>query len=185
MSKPSRGARFQVSWVDDLHAQSAGPPSHRDCPDYIVLELLPDDVRRLHKQLELGIALDDANLLDDTYLTVLLQGKAYAQAADAEDGTTTYPPSLLSEEVLAETPRRARWRPPRALSVSFTKKDMTVVLEDGKKVTVLLSMFPKLANAPPHLRDEWKLVGKGIGLHWPDLDEDISVEALLNAQEFK
>jgi hypothetical protein len=111
MTRSARSARFEVSWVDDYETHPNGPPEGRDSRDYIILELLPDDMRRLHKQLALSIQMDDAQPVgDQAYLCIQLHGKAKPQAADRKDGTRTYPPSLLSEEVLAESPRPDRWR---------------------------------------------------------------------------
>jgi hypothetical protein len=52
-------------------------------------------------------------------------------------------------------------------------------LSDGRSVSVPLAWFPRLLHATPAERNNWRLIGEGEGIHWPDLDEDISVEALL------
>jgi hypothetical protein len=54
-----------------------------------------------------------------------------------------------------------------------------VQLRDERIVSVPLSWFPRLKNASLSQREHWRLIGSGIGIHWPDLDEDISVAALL------
>ncbi|MBV6493285.1 MAG: hypothetical protein LDLANPLL_01301 [Turneriella sp.] len=54
-----------------------------------------------------------------------------------------------------------------------------VTLEDGRKISVPLEWFPRLAHATDEKRKNWRLIGKGIGIHWPDIDEDISIESLL------
>jgi hypothetical protein len=54
-------------------------------------------------------------------------------------------------------------------------------LEDGRWIAVPLAWFPRLQQASPEQRRNWKLIGRGIGIHWPDLDEDVSVENLLGA----
>ncbi len=54
-----------------------------------------------------------------------------------------------------------------------------VRLKDERVVSVPLRWFPRLENASPKQRDNWRLVGGGVGIHWPDLDEDVSVENLL------
>ena len=53
------------------------------------------------------------------------------------------------------------------------------VSEDGRTITVLLAWFPRLARGTPAERAKWRLIGRGEGIHWPELDEDISVASLL------
>jgi hypothetical protein len=55
-------------------------------------------------------------------------------------------------------------------------------LADGRELSVPLEWFPRLRDAQPELRQKWRLVGGGIGVNWPDLDEDISVAGLLSAR---
>jgi hypothetical protein len=66
-----------------------------------------------------------------------------------------------------------------AADVRFDKDKIHVRLRDGREISVPLGWFPKLKEASPKQRKNWRLIGKGIGIHWPDLDEDISVSALL------
>jgi hypothetical protein len=66
-----------------------------------------------------------------------------------------------------------------AADVRFDKKMMHVRLRDGREISVPLEWFPRLREASPKERKNWRLIGRGIGIHWPDLDEDISVSALL------
>lgn len=68
---------------------------------------------------------------------------------------------------------------PRAVSARCTEDALVVVLADGRELTVPLEWFPRLATASPEARQNWRLVGGGVGLHWPDLDEDLSVAGLL------
>ena len=68
---------------------------------------------------------------------------------------------------------------PLAQDVRVADDVLTVILLDGRTVTVPLSWYPRLANGSPEERLNWHLLGGGHGIHWPDLDEDISVEALL------
>ncbi len=68
---------------------------------------------------------------------------------------------------------------PLAVDVSFTSDSMRVTLADGREVSVPLEWFPRLRKATPKQRRNWQIIGKGIGIHWPDVDEDISVEGLL------
>jgi hypothetical protein len=53
---------------------------------------------------------------------------------------------------------------------------------DGRTVTVPLSWYPRLAHGTSAERGKWRLTGQGYGIHWPDLDEDIAVEDLLNGR---
>jgi hypothetical protein len=66
-----------------------------------------------------------------------------------------------------------------AMDVRFDKEMMHVCLRDGRTISVPLEWFPKLRDASAKQRKNWRLIGKGVGVHWPDLDEDISVAALL------
>ena len=63
--------------------------------------------------------------------------------------------------------------------VWFDSNMMHVRLLDGREISVPLEWFPKLRNATAEQRKKWKLIGKGVGIHWKDIDEDISVAALL------
>jgi hypothetical protein len=67
-----------------------------------------------------------------------------------------------------------------AKNVRVTADTLIVELRDGRAVSVPLKWYPRLAEGSPRERRRWELIGPGIGIHWPDLDEDISVEALLN-----
>ncbi len=66
-----------------------------------------------------------------------------------------------------------------ALDVSCTEDSLHVVLADGREIAAPLVWFPRLQNATPEERKRWRLIGGGIGVHWEDVDEDISVESLL------
>jgi len=68
---------------------------------------------------------------------------------------------------------------PRALRVEVLDGDLVVHLEDGRTVYVPLEWFPKLRDASPDALGDWRLVGRGVGIHWPKLDEDLSVRGLL------
>lgn len=56
---------------------------------------------------------------------------------------------------------------------------LRAVLADGREVSVPLAWFPRLRDATPAQRNNWRLIGGGVGVHWPDVDEDISAESLL------
>ena len=63
--------------------------------------------------------------------------------------------------------------------VRVTNKMLEVVLRDGRTLSVPLEWYPRLAHGSPTERQRWRLIGEGIGIHWPDLDEDISIAGLL------
>lgn len=69
-----------------------------------------------------------------------------------------------------------------AVAVQVSAEELCVSLSDGRTITVPLSWFPRLATATPERRAHWQLVGAGEGIHWPDLDEDLSVESLLRGR---
>ena len=66
-----------------------------------------------------------------------------------------------------------------AQEVSATNESLTVELADARTLTVPLAWFPRLAHGSPAERANWRLLGGGAGIHWPDLDEDISIKGLL------
>ena len=70
-------------------------------------------------------------------------------------------------------------RTPRATKIKFTADEMTVVLADGRRISVPLAWFPRLASASQAQLANYELMADGEGIHWPDLDEDLSVEGLL------
>ena len=67
----------------------------------------------------------------------------------------------------------------RAQHVTVTEDTLTVELVDGRTVTVPVTWYPRLAHGTLAERGHWRLIGEGEGIHWPDLDEDISIEGLL------
>ena len=68
---------------------------------------------------------------------------------------------------------------PRAVSVESAAGELVVHLEDGRTISVPLEWFPKLRDATPSQLADWRLIGQGIGIHWTQLDEDLSVRGLL------
>jgi len=66
------------------------------------------------------------------------------------------------------------------MEVSFIDDGMQVNLTDGREIRVPLEWFPKLRDASSKQRQNWRLIGKGIGIHWPELDEDVSLEGILS-----
>jgi hypothetical protein len=67
----------------------------------------------------------------------------------------------------------------RVANVTFTADSLSVPLKDGRTITVPLAWYPKLLHASKEQRNNWKIAGAGYGIHWPDLDEDLSTEGLL------
>lgn len=67
----------------------------------------------------------------------------------------------------------------KAQHVSITDDSLMVDLSDGRTVVVPIGWFPRSMHGTPQERSNWRLVGKGEGIDWPDLDEDISVENLI------
>lgn len=68
---------------------------------------------------------------------------------------------------------------PLAVEVSFTTDTFRVTLEDGRELSIPLAWFPRLLHGTPEQRDQWELIGRGQGIHWEALDEDISINGLL------
>ena len=68
---------------------------------------------------------------------------------------------------------------PNAENVTITEDTLSVDLSDGRTISVPLAWFPRLLQSTPEERNNWRLIGKGRGIHWEDIDEDISVEGLL------
>ena len=68
---------------------------------------------------------------------------------------------------------------PQAHKIKCTDADLIVDLVDGRSISAPLVWFPKLSQATPQQLANWELLGDGEGIHWPQLDEDISVAGLL------
>lgn len=68
---------------------------------------------------------------------------------------------------------------PSAENVTITEDTLSVDLSDGRTISVPLAWFPRLMHSTPEGRNNWRLIGKGHGIHWEDIDEDISVKGLL------
>jgi hypothetical protein len=67
----------------------------------------------------------------------------------------------------------------RVVDVKFTKDTLSVDLRDGRTITVPLAWYPRLFHATAAQRKNWRVAGGGYGIHWPDIDEDLSTEGLL------
>ncbi len=66
-----------------------------------------------------------------------------------------------------------------AKSILFENDMLCVALMDGREINMPLTWFPKLSQATPQQLNNWRFIGSGLGIHWDDLDEDISIEGLL------
>ncbi len=67
------------------------------------------------------------------------------------------------------------------IDVTVTDDRVIVVLADGRELSAPLAWFPRLLQANAEQRQNWRLIGRGHGIHWPDVDEDISVASLLRS----
>jgi hypothetical protein len=70
----------------------------------------------------------------------------------------------------------------RAIDVQVSDDELIVSLVDGRRICVPLVWFPKLLQAPADKRAKWELLGDGEGIHWPLIDEDLTVEGLLSGR---
>ncbi len=68
---------------------------------------------------------------------------------------------------------------PDAVDVEIMDAALRIVLADGRELMAPLEWFPRLRDATPEQRGNWRLIGGGQGIHWPDIDEDIAVATLL------
>lgn len=69
---------------------------------------------------------------------------------------------------------------PQIVDISFTSDSLHVILADGREISAPLEWFPRLRDANKRQRKNWRLIGRGIGIHWEEIDEDISVKSLLS-----
>ena len=68
---------------------------------------------------------------------------------------------------------------PEAMTIAVTEDSIIADLSDGRSISVPLAWYPSLTYAMPEERPRWESIGGGQAVHWPDLDEDISIEGLL------
>lgn len=71
---------------------------------------------------------------------------------------------------------------PSATSAKINDEILLVELSDGRAISVPLAWYPRLVHGTSAEREHWRLIGRGRGIHWPDLDEDISVDNLLDGK---
>ena len=68
---------------------------------------------------------------------------------------------------------------PHAIDVMIDEAALHIVLADGREISAPLEWFPRLRDASAAQRTNWRLIGRGVGVHWPDIDEDIAVSTLM------
>jgi hypothetical protein len=68
---------------------------------------------------------------------------------------------------------------PRAKEVRITDDELCVLLADGRRISVPLIWYPRLLRATPQQRSRFEILGEGQGIHWPEIDEDLSIDGLL------
>ena len=71
---------------------------------------------------------------------------------------------------------------PSAIGVEVSEHTLSVELNDGRTISIPVGWYPRLTYATRKERDNWKIIGGGQGIHWEDIDEDISVEGLLQGK---
>jgi hypothetical protein len=71
---------------------------------------------------------------------------------------------------------------PLATDVKVSDTALHVALQDGREISAPLAWYPRLRDASPEARSHWRLIGRGEGIHWPEIDEDISVLGLLSGR---
>jgi hypothetical protein len=70
----------------------------------------------------------------------------------------------------------------RVRTVSVTQDELIVRLMDGRTISVPLAWYPRLSEGSPDQRAHWEICGGGYGIHWPELDEDLSTEGMLHGE---
>lgn len=68
---------------------------------------------------------------------------------------------------------------PHAIDVLIDESALHFILADGREISAPLEWFPRLRDASSEQRSHWRLIGKGVGVHWPEIDEDIAVSTLM------
>lgn len=70
-----------------------------------------------------------------------------------------------------------------AIDVHFTQSSLQFILADGREISAPLEWFPRLRDATEDEREDWRFIGKGVGVHWPKIDEDIAVRTLIRGYD--
>lgn len=74
---------------------------------------------------------------------------------------------------------------PQVKQINFAKNMLCVLLEDGREIRVPLEYYPRLKKATAKQRENYQIIGNGNGIYWPDIDEDLSIEAVIEGQPSK
>jgi len=80
-------------------------------------------------------------------------------------------------------PRRVLVEPTPVVGVRFAEERVYLAMEDGREIGAPLADFPRLAGATDEQRGHWQSIGRGLGIHWPDVDEDLHVAHLLGMSD--
>lgn len=70
-----------------------------------------------------------------------------------------------------------------AVGINFTQDALHFVLADGREISTPLEWFPRLRDATDAQRKNWRFIGNGIGIHWPDIDEDIAISTVMRGKD--
>jgi hypothetical protein len=84
---------------------------------------------------------------------------------------------------LAASPRRVLQEPTSVVGVRFADGRLYLAMKDGREIGAPIALFPRLANATLEQQQNWRTTGRGLGVHWPDVDEDIHVAHLLGMSD--
>ncbi len=72
---------------------------------------------------------------------------------------------------------------PSAVGIDFSDSDFVIDLDDGRSIAIPLAWYPRLYHASREEQNKWRFIGNGQGIHWEDLDEDISIEGLIAGKQ--
>ena len=111
---------------------------------------------------------DERETLDFELAEVPTLRKMYAKALE-----TMAPGEKIAEAAIVKI------SVPKAEGIAVAEDTLTAELSDGRTILVPLAWYPRLIHATPEERNNWELIGTGQGIHWPDLDEDLSIEGFL------
>lgn len=91
--------------------------------------------------------------------------------------------SLFEENEVKHIHSRLQQSVPSAVKLHFSGSGFTVDLEDGRSISIPLVWFPRLFHASESELNHWRLIGRGSGIHWEDIDEDISIESIVSDKQ--
>ncbi|MBV9322876.1 MAG: DUF2442 domain-containing protein [Chloroflexi bacterium] len=91
--------------------------------------------------------------------------------------------SSATDRLSTANPRRVLVEPTPVVGVRFADGRIYLAMQDGREIGAPIEQFPRLANATDMQRAHWRCIGRGLGVHWPDIDEDLSVAHLLGLSD--